>query len=198
MLHSKGKFFFIFIYIIHLKFRRNFFTKDDTFFRKSLNCFLVIPTGTRQTSLLISVYNVSIFIITQIFFKKLINVMIGIVITMLMHFYIKVYVYIQGFPKETHVSQKFKNIGDPLSDDKEGKISTFNIQAIGSICRRIFATTIFPHSLPNFFTLQVHYTSCINQKVEEYMPVPTAKIMCFFSTRPSNVFIYKQRSLADM
>ena len=34
--------------------------------------------------------------------------MIGIVITILMHFYIKVYVYIQGFPKETHVSQKIK------------------------------------------------------------------------------------------
>ena len=34
-----------------------------------------------------------------------------------------------------------------------------------------------------------------NQKVEEYMPVPTAKIMCFF---PSNVFIYKQRSLTDL
>ena len=34
--------------------------------------------------------------------------MIGIVITMLMHLYIKVDVYIQGFPKETHVSQKLK------------------------------------------------------------------------------------------
>ena len=52
--------------------------------------------------------------------------MIGIVITMLMHFYIEVYVYIQGFPK-------IKNIGDTLSDDKESKIKTKKI--ILNLCK---------------------------------------------------------------
>ena len=54
--------------------------------------------------------------------------MIGIVITMQMHFYIKLYIYIcTGFLERDARFPKIKNILDQLSDDKEGKMSTFNI-----------------------------------------------------------------------
>ena len=108
MLYSKGRFRFIQFIYIDTENLDIFFTSDETFFRKSLNCFLVIPTSTTHVSQLISVYNVSIFIVIQIFFIKSHYVMIGIVITIQMHFYIKLYIYIQGFSKETHVSQKSK------------------------------------------------------------------------------------------
>ena len=38
-----------------------------------------------------------------------------------MHFYIKVYVYIHGFPIDARFP-KIKNIPDQLSDDEEGKM----------------------------------------------------------------------------